>query len=406
MNKQEYQKNDIKEKSDIMNTINKNDLEILKNETTSESLDASLASNLSNLSKSKISTLLHNYNLPQEESMETLERNILDPEIMRTNFIYMDENLHFIFHEILNAPKEIFGFSDLYEGNYLVCMGYLYISCVEGKFYFHVPKEIKEVFDSFYQEDISAEIQRINLLYRCAVSAVHLYGALPVADLLSLIQKHGVVETTEDELIKIVQIYLTEENEVYYEDDLFYSATFEFTTGMEGVYELRKQQVNQSRYMPGQEELLKYYDAYYSRMIPEYRALKDFFAQAITEIDEEEKNEFLDSFMKELCYSIRFAKQIEETLETINDYELLPYENARADEMLNLLIVADYHSRKWHLNGRTAAAELGVFDKSSLSPNAAGGNEKYSAMEPPSKNSKCFCGSGKKYKRCCGKDAG
>lgn len=375
---------------------------------TGISLESSLTEHLQSAKELRKETLQQYFRsetpVQSPELLVELKKNITDPLMMEKTFLHLEEKEHFFFHKVLTSPVEITDIGTFQEGNLLYQTGYLWLSQVENKIYFVVPQEIQQVFQGFYDDTISNTITRNHYLYSYSIAAIHLFGVIPVEELVSLYEQHHEEKLSVEAMTEVLEWFLVQEPEGLFVDGLFVATTLLESGREEELRFIRESQQGKARYIPEKEEFLKYLDKYYTRMIPEYKAIQLFFKDDIAHLD------LLPELVQEICYQLRSGTQLEDTLNTIHEYDLLPQTEDKANEMLDLLIEAEYYSRKWSLNGGKMSDELGPFDRSflknptpSASPSLSTEGIPFGNGTAPSKNGACPCGSGKKYKRCCGK---
>jgi len=190
-----------------------------------------------------------------------------------------------------------------------------------------------------------------------------------------------------------------------------------YAFGDEDYLAMAKEQAGMTWYIPEREQFLKYADDRYMEEIPQRLALANFLrnTQRKSICPPEEIAEELQDLFR-LDYSIQ---------DVLEDAQRLGvrFENQRDLRMfVKLCIDLSYHSRRYVHCGHTLA-ELGMikknidevmdevyYDENYRDPLKEMGDllrshfvEKKTITGKPAKNAPCPCGSGRKYKNCCGK---
>lgn len=199
--------------------------------------------------------------------------------------------------------------------------------------------------------------------------------------------------------------FIWSEREVYGENadeaDLFdkfliadYIITFD---DPEDYEQLKYEQGDRPFYVPEKNELLKYADEYYSERTKHIIALENYLRddlklanyQGIVEdfagmliIDEFEPDEVIENLR-------RMAKP------RFKDFSC----KEQAHKFFMLYTNLRNHTRKHSHRGHTPYELDDCYEIEAVVENSIPPEDK-----KPSKNGKCPCGSGKKYKRCCGKE--
>lgn len=283
-------------------------------------------------------------------------------------------------------------------------------------------------------------------------AAANLYGIITLRELLALLHQMG--ETvTEEEFLAFAEImrheehlyHILAEDEIYTDGrsvepldrELIYGALV--ISGIEEYDELLKAQQGKPLYIPDMKDLLKYADEDYYEETSATKALRQFFQTALhrsrrdaeellietiliirCEIQSPIKTVFDDLERMRISMTFEQAQQLVELLTALNNTTRLPYDRGLTPEEL-------YRQtrRGWPCTIRFGADHTAPF--SSGAPDAQAWMQNNMQDDPlhddlngmlfaalmkqqgsisqktPSKNGLCPCGSGKKYKRCCGK---
>lgn len=253
-----------------------------------------------------------------------------------------------------------------------------------------------------------------DLILRYFDAFANLYGIIPMKRAYRIIErqnpelnltKESFAEIINDLDFPDVHYVVWSEEEVYDENadepDLFDKlliADYVITFGDPEDYEhLKFEQGDRPFYVPEKDELLKYEDEYYSERTRYVIALENYLRDdlrltnyqeivedftGMLEIDEYEPDEVIAQ-LKRMAGS-KFKEF--SSKEQAHRFFVL-YTNLRN------------HTRKHSHRGHTPSELDDCYEIESIIENGIS-----SAVKTPSKNGKCPCGSGKKYKRCCGKE--
>lgn len=277
---------------------------------------------------------------------------------------------------------------------------------------------------------ISPETFQTIRLYFDAAS--NLYAVIPLEKLFEIYNQQNPPISQED-FLQAAEIiahgrahndYYILRPEVFYEEDEPSSpmeqeivADYVYEVDVDDYYNLENSQGESPWYIPPREEFLKYADGFYLERTPQFAAFADYLKNSQRK---------LDCPPEEICEEITTILRINTTLQdTIADCQRLGVHLKREDEIrpfLQHLIEFDYHTRRHIYRGHTPC-ELGlpkpsvdqVLEEVDIDYNYQDPFEKFAALGraqsgiattvsgKPSRNAPCPCGSGKKYKNCCGK---
>ena len=226
-------------------------------------------------------------------------------------------------------------------------------------------------------DEVAAE--RSSLIDLYATAAVHLYGMLPLDIFCKIFNSHGNDPLHETEAVSVLSGFAGREY-VIYEDKLVFAAGDNVP---ELVNALEKQTEGKPRYVPNSTESFLEHTNMNHTDVPELmETIHEFVAGVL-----ENQNE-ATLLLGEMMQMLRLDYPLQEfagLLETYQTSEKTPEDGER---FFALVIEAKNQSRIWANKGFTPR-ELAVLMKN--------------APKNIGRNDPCPCGSGKKYKKCCGK---
>lgn len=262
----------------------------------------------------------------------------------------------------------------------------------DDQLFFVVPDEIK---NTFKQLESSAYIEEKNFhndLLEFAVAAVNLYGVISQKDFVALFNSNFKRQTNIDEMFSVLvqQVYA----EIgfcfwgeYIVDDVFEKNDFK------GVKSLVAERKNKPRYNPPFEEFMQYADWNYYEFTPQIEALQHHLAKYLS--DPLEILKLMDE-IHDYCQAEARPQVFFDLLESAG----ISFAGIdQVNEMIQHIIDVQNNTRLWFNYGHTPN-ELSRFGNPKIIPFPA---SRSATAGKAGRNDLCPCGSGKKYKNCCGK---
>lgn len=323
----------------------------------------------------------------KEELAEWLKNHLLDTQYMERFFMHAGEDEYRLFAEAVEQKgivlsKEIIAHSLLLSsyGGYLADVDF-----------FQIPLDVQKA----YQKVITPEFQerfeeRVTFSEYCE-AANYLYGVLPIAKFTELYNSYEQKELTEEETAEKIRELICDgepyvlENGYFMDEQLAEQNLYQHVLEISGQY---------TYYLPeASEEFLVY-------------------GQEGGESPNENTKFFLDYLMKtehmkypkalmafyEVQEGIRMNAEDVELLEMLEECGCSFDTSGKVRKMTEQLIKLGGYVRKWDYRGHTSRE----IKQEPQKPNGGKGK-----IVPFAKkvypNDPCPCGSGKKYKHCCGK---
>lgn len=265
------------------------------------------------------------------------------------------------------------------------------------RFEFVVPREVRAVLDGISPDIFAQNRREVDALHNIALAATNLYGFIRLEELFALFCKYTKMNMGQDEISDLVMFlaylrqeydcldgYLINEDLMPYDDDYL---SFDYYIERAG---------DKERYIPGKEEFLRYADYAYIEPTPQTAAFKEFCRTTLG-IPEDE----IAPLLLDIRDMIQFGEKVPVMLRLIVDYPDEPITNPQMDTLVKLIQDLHNYTRLWLNKGYTADEMLRLFPPEhhdlelSIDP--------VWLPTPAGRNDPCPCGSGKKYKKCCGK---
>lgn len=268
-------------------------------------------------------------------------------------------------------------------------LGYLYRIREAGKESYIVPEEVRAVYRELIAEGFRAQKERADLIHAYAMAAVNLYGVIPQGDLIRLFNTQNGKKITEEELFSVLIRHISLDCGYALWEEYLVNDAFE-ANNYRDVPDLLKRIGDKPRYIPPKQEFLKYADPDYYEQVPEAALMRHYLLQ-----DAELEPDLADEVLSELHFAIVLEAKPQHLLNILRDYEV-PLPDGHMQIVLDILFGMSNTTRLWSNNGFTPNELFERYERQHL-------RKLPSKAAKVGRNDLCPCGSGKKYKRCCGR---
>ncbi|MGP0584212.1 SEC-C metal-binding domain-containing protein [Paenibacillus timonensis] len=364
-----------------------------------------LADILPSLTKTRLAALASVYNISgrskmkKEELIAAVQAGMEDSEMLQTALIN-------------SRPKEWELFSSLLDGSYqpsnATPFGYYYYFLDRGllftffennQLHLVIPDEVKSAIQKLDQASFRQALQQSHQLYNYLMSAINLYGIIAPAKLVEIINaQNGGESISEEELLQQLESFL-QRTDQYFELRKGYIASLDMED--KEFEDLVDKVQGKPYFVPNQQELIKYADHDYFEVTPQLTALREFVTKEFR-LDPESTEYLVDD--------IQLACSMEASLEDLL-YEFerrdLDFTSQKQAQQTVALITDVYdHTRMWSNAGHTLDELRQMQEMSggqSATPSIRGHIVQQVRSNKIGRNEPCPCGSGLKYKKCCGK---
>lgn len=288
------------------------------------------------------------------------------------------------------APEKLFG---ILEIDYLRSKGFLFHAIYKDESVMAMPKELMERFEQIKdnlttKNHIRKNTEWINLTN----GLLYYYGTLSLQQLKNMIEKYTKEPVDENQLFHVIK----EDN--LCQDDK-YIQSMRVTSGFVDspfslAYEQKKRE-DLDFYPFTKKQIL---EAAKDNFIDRSTAYKQFVNMLLDfyDISKFEADEFVEMCM----IALNNGLELIEVLEMIQNQLEIP-DKELLELFLHQIVNLHNHTRLWVLKGYTPV-ELFAKEKETLQP-IVKQNGKVVELNKVRRNERCPCGSGKKYKHCCGK---
>lgn len=357
--------------------------EVLKKHTVKELKEMSKAFGIQGYSK-----------LKKDELIEFVEASLLNFETAKQVFLCADEEEMDLFRQSLNGEVVIQP-DDYYKCIYFFVSGYYFLTEENSII---IPDEVKDLYEKLFTAEFIAEKARFDLILSYCVACTNLYGIVPYAKVAEIFNEQNEEKTCVEEILAdyhnmgLREVFFTLQGEYF---------VHEAIEGEEEFNALVDQQHEKPYYIPKKEDLLKYAADDYFEKNDAYVKLRDYILANILK-DEEAAEELCNDLQLACCFGEGPADALNQFL--IREIEFESQEQVY--EIGTLLSELNNTTRMWDNRGYTPNElhEAGIIDEPPKMMAPVAKQTTYVRTEKKvGRNDKCPCGSGKKYKYCCGR---
>ena len=253
---------------------------------------------------------------------------------------------------------------------------------------------IKEAYKSINMDEIMPQIKRNSTLREYTISILNLYGVVKLDWAVELFNKYYAPEVTEEELSNLVK------------NDMRLVCQSKIMNGYiveETIYALDKDNfkefvaatIDKEYFVPSKELLEKVYDETYYEPNLQVEKLRTYLKKNYLQDDEAVEEAIIAVTMIARVDCDKTGKTMELMLEELANMGVQFNSMADINEMLKHIVPVVGLTRKWINKGYTSQE---------LSPHTFDSRtgQKIKTVDI-GRNAPCPCGSGKKYKKCCGR---
>lgn len=281
------------------------------------------------------------------------------------------------------------------------------------------------------QEALPLSPEEFRLLHLCFDAANNLYSLIPLGKLYEICCKFLPV-LSEEAFLQAAEVIAHEKGnyyqilrkEIFYEDqtsedpmDRELVANHLYEIGAEYYYKTKKAQEGKPWYTPDWPEFVKYADHYYYEETSQLRLMSRYLQNAQRKLRCSPED-----IVDQLTLHFQMDQDIQGAIDEAQRFGVRFQDDRDFRNFLSLLLKLGHHTRRYHHRGHTPA-ELGLpeptisdtleqvtYDNNYIDPFQkaadlfrAFADRPTTTSGKPSRNAPCPCGSGRKYKNCCGK---
>lgn len=284
---------------------------------------------------------------------------------------------------------------DINAAYYYAVNGYIYVlNNKQGEEILIIPKEIMNRLIKSLNADEMTMVSKREILSRVIRGLGNIYGVFSREQLLIVLEK---LEQENNEFFANAQlvdscITLSELSEVGYEeiDGYFMTETIAEENAYQTILEAAE---GKPYYMPSLEEVMFYSEYEFDMRLPIYGKLKEFFV----------KNFNLSvPVVEEVMFNLSCValndSMPSEYLSILSETNIVFDDQKQVSQLMELVLELSNHTRKWANRGFKPLDFAPQNQEVKMSNTTVVNQSKKVGRNEP-----CPCGSGKKYKKCCGR---
>lgn len=374
----------------------------LKDNAIKNEVRAALSDILNMLNKTELSRLASINSLQGRSKMnksqlvEALSSCITKPENIEKGIVLLDDEewellLRFVRKSAPAADEIVYS-------NYVYAKdrGWLFNFYINDDFPIIMPDEVRQALTNMNLNKINEKRQKYRIVIDYIQALVNLNGIIPLLDVYEIIQTQNPELINRSEFLEVVN----QMSERQWTFDCFNNRFVDMS--IEDTYEIESLEMQiegKPQYLPSKEQLLLYKDDDYFEMTPQLAALQKYIRSHLCR-DAEMVSDLIDD--------IQLACSMESSLQDIiAEFERRDIEFADMGQVqiiVSLITDVINNTRIWANRGYTPSEMFRLTEvKQKQTPYLAHVNQMKMTSVKIGRNEPCVCGSGKKYKKCCGK---
>lgn len=341
--------------------------------------------------RSRLSALAKAYEISgrtrmsKEEQLAAIEEVIKNPGQLANALFMLDEQEWAVFEDAyrvkeLSIQRVPYGYY-----RFLLEQGLVFTFFHDAQVVMIMPEEVRDTYIALNDETFQVKRRRMSIIFNMLTAMTHFYGLFTVESLTELFNRYHPVEPVNLEQMEAsVSFLLQREQEFIRERGFIVDSSLVHHAEAGTLEQLISQTAGRLHYIPEREMLMNYADGGYYEVTPQLEAMKAY-VQARLACDEVTAEDLVD----DIQMLSAMEEPLEELLYEFERRDIVFKHQRQGEEVLGLLKDIQKTTRLWRLGGHT----LGELE----SPTATAASAK------PGRNDPCPCGSGLKYKKCCGK---
>ncbi|BBI31228.1 YecA family protein [Cohnella abietis] len=356
-------------------------------------------------SKASLLTVAKNYELSgrskmnKQELVDSLFETVTDVSELESVLIITEEKGWDLFQSLVNTPyvqEETFN-----PGMYLFLLerSLLFSFYYEDKLYYTIPEEIKETYKQLLQGTFLEARDRYQLINQYVTASSNLYGACKLDKVVEIFNAQNEKQLDQKEFIHFYSMASSKHQQWYLYQGYIFSNDFESDDQDEDLEAHLERTKHKPYYTPPKAEFLKHADSGYYRKTAQLDNLKAFILKNMCK-----DKQLVEVLMDDIQLVCSMERPMSDVINELERRNIIFDNQGQVQAIMPLIIDVYNNTRIWSNNGYTPA-ELGAIS-GKTTPKFSPAIPKFSTATPkPSKigrNDPCTCGSGKKYKKCCG----
>ncbi|MCB5238642.1 SEC-C metal-binding domain-containing protein [Niallia circulans] len=319
------------------------------------------------------------------------------PHLLRTIISEFDERRIFLIKSIIANNGIISAkYVEIEEMEYFDKTGFMFTEFRNGNPFVMIPMELLPSLVEIVQDKaILTEVKRNTEWIKITRGLLYYYGTVPHEEFVELVEKYMPIHSNYLAFNRVIFDAME-----YYQEiqiDRYGYSYWEVLDPLE-VLEEQASRKNLAYYPFSKKQLLEAGETNYVERPKGFSQLVSLF----THEHQMPKHEAVE-IVEDCIIQVKLGdspSQIFQYLQTELSFDSLE----AVQRLMDILVLLINNTREWYLKGYTPV-ELSAQDKQALQPlpNQKGKIISFHTHEKIGRNDPCPCGSGKKYKKCCGK---
>lgn len=259
--------------------------------------------------------------------------------------------------------------------------------------------DVARAFEQIRTPEFEAYRKRASWVWMCMAFAEKFYGVTPVKKMLDLVNCKKGFRMTEEELVQIYEHFPKEDLRTQFADDMFLE--IRFLEDLKKLDDLVRIQSKKEYYIPRDSEVVEFYETH---ALLSDKLYQDIIRYMVGELLMDPA--VTEDIMYELWEMTSAGEDLHDTIQWFLDK--FEFKNKKqAEKLLDLYMMAANETRMLSNRGhkpkelRTARA---IQQEPAAKAPKKINRQTVVAEKKVYPNDPCPCGSGKKYKKCCGRN--
>ena len=318
----------------------------------------------------------------------------LEPLILKNfkkDLEYLQQHqIDFLFKVKGTFPAEM---DALKYGDYktLVSLGYVYLFNFNEHIYPVIPNELSTMLSEAFAKELKLKSVHNQKLLSYAIALVNLYGVYEIEQFVNVWNTHNKEKITILEANEFIDVMGKRQGYFWQDDNFIVSNYFE----NDEYCNLVKEMSNRPYYTPKKSDIEFYSKNEYDDQSIYYKKVERFI-KSKNFLDENRLEDILWD-ISEVCF---MDKRPSEIIDILNENDFSFEGIDEVNVFMKLIMDLSNNSRKWVLRGYKPSELFERYEKPLLKPLP---KEPFEIKQKVGRNDSCTCGSGLKYKKCCGK---
>ena len=338
--------------------------------------------------------------LSKEELAENITEKVLNPEIMKEIFLQADEWEADAFEAVLDKKCFLAEETDWIKLGWLSDAGYV-VSYSDH--HAEVPKAVISLYKEINTPEFRKLCRQVSWMRSCQTMLGFIYAIAPLKIVYRMYRRRPDYKVSYDEFLEILKQVPENDNMCIVRDDKMILKT----VLRENLYErIEEYQGDREFYMPSPEEVLDYAKHGYPSQDPAYKKLENFLREELHQ-NTAQITELMYIVFKEFSMD----GMLSDITEEFKNRNVVFESDKQMETFASIMTNVNNNTRMLDFRGYTPneIARMSVSERTipSIVPMGSIANKTFVPSNMATKkiypNDPCPCGSGKKYKKCCGR---